>query len=66
MTYLLDHTKIGFCELDIVALLILLILVAWYLIRRHGLQKQQKDLEDQLADLYAQDSMKEEASADRK
>ena len=30
-----------------------------YLVRRHNLKKEQKDLEDQLSDLYAEDSVKE-------
>lgn len=59
MAYLLEHTKLGFCWWDLLALLILLAVVIVYLVRRHNLKKEQKDLEDQLSDLYAQDSVKE-------
>ena len=59
MAYLLEHTKLGFCWWDLLALLILLALVIVYLVRRHNLKKEQKDLEDQLSDLYAEDSVKE-------
>lgn len=59
MAYLLEHTKLGFCWWDLLALLILLAVVIVYLVRRHNLKKEQKDLEDQLSDLYAEDSMKE-------
>ena len=59
MAYLLDHTKLGFCWWDLLALLILLAVVIVYLVRRHNLKKEQKDLEDQLSDLYAEDSVKE-------
>lgn len=59
MAYLLEHTKLGFCWWDLLALLILLAVVIVYLIRRHNLKKEQKDLEDQLSDLYAEDSVKE-------
>ena len=59
MAYLLEHTKLGFCWWDLFALLILLAVVIVYLVRRHNLKKEQKDLEDQLSDLYAEDSVKE-------
>ena len=59
MAYLLEHTKLGFCWWDLLALLILLAVVVVYLVRRHNLKKEQKDLEDQLSDLYAEDSVKE-------
>lgn len=54
MAYLLEHTKLGFCWWDLLALLILLAVVIVYLVRRHNLKKEQKDLEDQLSDLYAE------------
>ena len=60
MAYLLEHTKLGFCWWDLLALLILLAVVIVYLVRRHNLKKEQKELEDQLADLYAGDSVEEE------
>lgn len=59
MAYLLEHTKLGFCWWDLLALLISLAVVIVYLVRRHNLKKEQKDLEDQLSDLYAEDSVKE-------
>lgn len=59
MAYLLEHTKLGFCWWDLLALLIVLAVVIVYLVRRHNLKKEQKDLEDQLSDLYAEDSVKE-------
>ena len=59
MAYLLEHTKLGFCWWDLLALFILLAVVIVYLVRRHNLKKEQKDLEDQLSDLYAEDSVKE-------
>ena len=59
MAYLLEHTKLGFCWWDLLALLILLAVVIVYLVRRHNLKKEQKDLEDQLSDLYAEDSVEE-------
>lgn len=60
MAYLFEHTKLGFCWWDLLALIILLAVIIVYLVRRHNLKKEQKDLEDQLADLYAEDSIEEE------
>ena len=65
MAYVLEHTKLGFCWWDIPALLVLAAIVVIYLIRSHDLKKQQKEMEDQLADLYAEDSMKEETSVEQ-
>ena len=59
MSYIFSHTVLGFCWWDLLALLILLAVVIVYLVRRHNLKKEQKDLEDQLSDLYAEDSVKE-------
>ena len=57
MKYILGHTKLGFCWWDLLALIILLILVIVWVKRRHDLKSEQKELEDQLFDLYADDSM---------
>lgn len=60
MAYVLEHTKFGFCWWDLLALLLLVVVVAVYLVRRHNLKKEQKELEDQLADLYAGDSVEKD------
>ena len=48
MAYLFEHTKFGFCWLDLLALLILLAVIVVFGVRNRDLKKQQKDLEDQL------------------
>ena len=53
MAYLFEHTKFGFCWLDLLALLILLAVIVVFGVRNRDLKKQQKDLEDQLDDLYS-------------
>lgn len=60
MAYLFEHTKLGFCWWDLLVLIILLAVIIVYLVRRHNLKKKQDDLEDQLADLYAEDSIEED------
>jgi len=56
MAYLFEHTKFGFCWLD---LLILLAVIVVFGVRNRDLKKQQKDLEDQLDDLYSGDAKKD-------
>ena len=59
MRYIIEHTKLGFDWLDLLALIILLVVVIVWAVRRHNLKSEQKDLEDQLSELYAQDSIDE-------
>ena len=59
MAYLFEHTKFGFCWFDLLALLILLAVIAVFVVRNQNLKKQQKDLEEQLDDLYSGDAKKD-------
>lgn len=59
MAYLFEHTKFVFCWLDLLALLILLAVIAVFDVRNQNLKKQQKDLEEQLDDLYSGDAKKD-------
>lgn len=60
MRYIIEHTKLGFDWLDLLALIILLVVVIVWAVRRHNLKSEQDDLEDQLSDLYADDSLEAE------
>ena len=66
MRYIIEHTKLGFDWLDLLALIILLVVVIVWAVRRHNLKSEQKDLEDQLSDLYADDSLDAEEGMERK
>ena len=59
MAYLFEHPKVGFCWVDLLALLILLAVIVVFGVRNRDLKKQQKDLEDQLDDLYSGDAKKD-------
>ena len=59
MSYLLEHTKVGFCWLDLLALIVLIVVVVFFVKKNTKLKDEQKDLEDQLSELYAQDSIEE-------
>ena len=59
MAYLFEHSKFGCYWLDLLALLILLAVIVVFGVRNRDLKKQQKDLEDQLDDLYSGDAKKD-------
>ena len=59
MSYLLEHTKFGFCWLDLLALIVLIVVVVFFIRKNTKLKDEQKDLEDQLSELYTQDSIEE-------
>ena len=59
MSYLLEHTKFGFCWLDLLALIVLIVVVVFFIRKNTKLKDEQKDLEDQLSELCAQDSIEE-------
>ena len=53
MTYILQHTRLGFCWLDLIALLILIGVVTMFIVKRNKMKKEEQQLEDQLSALYA-------------
>lgn len=57
MAYIIEHSKLGFCWWDILALIVLIVVVAVFIWKRHDMKKQEKDLEDQLSELYADDTV---------
>ena len=57
MSYIFEHTRLGFCWWDLLALVILVIVVVAFAVKRSKLKDEQDDLEDQLSELYAEDSV---------
>ena len=57
MSYIFEHTRLGFCWWDLLALIILLAVIIVWIVKRHDLKREQNDYEDQLSDLYAGDSV---------
>ena len=53
MTYILQHTRLGFCWLDLIALLVLIGVVTMFIVKRNKMKKEEKELQDQLSALYA-------------
>lgn len=60
MSYIIEHTKLGFCWWDLLALIILIAVIVVFAVRRSNLRDEQKELEDRLSDLYAEDSIEED------
>lgn len=57
MAYIIEHSKLGFCWWDIPALIVLIVVVAVFVWKHHDMKKQEKDLEDQLSELYTDDTV---------
>lgn len=57
MSYIFKHTRLGFCWWDLLALVILVIVVVAFAVKRSKLKDEQDELEDQLSELYAEDSV---------
>lgn len=57
MKYILEHTTLGFCSWDIPALLILIAVLVVFAVKYHNMKKEEKNLEDQLSELYTDDTV---------
>lgn len=57
MSYIFEHTRLGFCWWDLLALVMLVIVVVAFAVKRSKLKDEQDELEDQLSELYAEDSV---------
>ena len=57
MSYIFEHTRLGFCWWDLLALVILVIVVVAFAVKRSKFKDEQDELEDQLSELYAEDSV---------
>lgn len=56
MSYVLEHTTLGFCLWDLPAAIILIVVIALFAWKHHDMKQQEKDLEDQISGLYAEDA----------
>ena len=54
MSFILEHTRLGFCWLDLIALAILVVVIIVFVVQRRKLVQQEKDLEDQLSGKFAE------------
>ena len=61
MSYILEHTVLGFCWWDIPALIVLIVVIIVFAVKHHDMKKEEKDLENQISELYADDTVEIEA-----
>ena len=55
MSYILEHTRVGFCWWDLIALIILIVVAVIFAYKFMSMKKTQKDLEDQISEIYSED-----------
>ena len=60
MAFLLQHTRLGFCWLDLIALAVLLVVIGVFIYQPRKLKKQEKELHDQLSVIYADKTVEAE------
>lgn len=49
MRYVLEHTRLGFCWLDLIALAVLVLVVVIFIRKRRALIREEEALEEQLS-----------------
>lgn len=60
MTFILNHTRFGFCWWDIPALIILIAVIVVYAVKIRNMKEEQKELEDLLSEFGAEEAVAEE------
>lgn len=63
MKYVLAHTKLWWCWWDLLALIVLVAIIVYFIVRNRKMKEIQKDYEDRLSDLYAGDSMEQDTAS---
>lgn len=61
MSYIIQHTCLGFCWLDLVALLVLIAVIVVAVKRRRDLKEEAEELEEQLSAFYAEETVEAES-----
>lgn len=55
MSYILEHTRLGFCWWDLITLIILIVVAVIFVYKFMNMKKTQKDLEDQISEIDSED-----------
>lgn len=58
MSYVFEHSIFGFCWWDLPAAIVLIVVIVAFVWKHHDMKKQEKDLEDQISELYTDDTVK--------
>ena len=57
MAYVLEHTRLGFCWLDLIALAVLVLVVVIFVRKRRAMIQEEEELEAQVSGIYAEKSV---------
>ena len=57
MSFVFEHSVLGFCWWDLPALIVLILVVVAFIWKHHDMKKQERDLEDEISKLYADDTV---------
>lgn len=63
MTQIFQHMTLGFCWWDLPAVIILIAVIVGFAVKHHNMKKEEKELEDQISDLSADDTIKMDIDA---
>ena len=57
MSFIIQHTCLGFCWLDLVALVILIGVIVFVIKKKRDIKKEAEELEEQLSAFYAEETV---------
>lgn len=58
MSYVFEHSVFGFCWWDLPTAIVLIVVIVAFVWKHHDMKKQEKELEDQISELYTDDTVK--------
>ena len=61
MSFIIQHTCLGFCWLDLVALVILIGVIVFVIKKKRDIKKEAEELEEQLSAFYAEETVETES-----
>ncbi|MCI9135275.1 MAG: hypothetical protein HFI31_13990 [Lachnospiraceae bacterium] len=57
MSFVFEHSALGFCWWDLPAAIVLIVVVVAFIWKHHDMKKQEQELEDEISKLYADDTV---------
>ena len=66
MMYVIEHSTLGWCWWDLPAFLVLLAVIVVFIVKVRKQNREEKDLEDQISSIYADNTQQAEALGNTK
>lgn len=57
MSFVFEHSALGFCWWDLPAAIVLIVVVVAFIWKHHDMKKQERELEDEISKLYVDDTV---------